>query len=648
MHAPRLIKDPIHGYVYISDLEHRIINDPAFLRLQFISQQGLAYLTYPSNRTSRYSHSLGCMHIGSRLTKTLLRSDGDLLVAGVREHVLDSYLRHRSADLEGIRDYLAKHFDPFYEHEGFRPAQVVEIILLQSIRIACLVHDIGHFPFSHALEGVMISHMSSLEGNEQLGSFISTYKNLIRKDVQWKTDQANKKLLETHGITGGKLHELMGRLLTEDLFLRVLKNNEERQFGETCLNLGLEISRASKTPKSNDKEKWLSCLQELISGPVDADRLDYIERDSASSGLEFGRFDRDRIVSSMRLYQNSTEKKFRPTTIALSAVEAFFLERYRNQRWLVFHHNVARGDVAVARCLDILLSVWFGTSEICDPIREQIMKSLKKFKVERLWIPFSEEKNTNEGLGGQNHRSDGESRKEFLRCDESWLQELWKELYYVLSEEANKDEPLQLLTLRVCLGMVCQREKSRFVSLWKRIEEYRIFAQTFQHSSQRKMFDKWFEKAPGLSNLRKDSSQAIKFFNQIITASLKSRMKQYGSLLPLKELEKSVSSTTGGIILFHFSSFKPTSPFELVDLKGKGLIPMQELSALWGQLNEIWLNDIRLHAFFIPCKKNERQTVGTLNDDHPTKEHIQLLGKSLADSLYRLELNWDPKNSSGL
>ena len=137
-HAPRLIRDPIHNYIFISELEHKIINDRMFLRLQHISQQGLAYLTYPSNRTSRFPHSLGCMHIGGRMISTLLAKnakDRRRLLSPFR-NVLDDYLAELSFSLAQIRQYLTDHIDPFYAQHGFRPNAVHEIVLFQSVPLA--------------------------------------------------------------------------------------------------------------------------------------------------------------------------------------------------------------------------------------------------------------------------------------------------------------------------------------------------------------------------------------------------------------------------------------------------------------------------------------------------------------------------------
>jgi uncharacterized protein len=100
------IHDPVHGTVGLSKLEVDIISSRCFQRLHHIKQLGLAYLVYPTLNYSRFSHSLGACHIVGRMLRSIERNSG-------RE---------------------------------FSPAE------WQLYRVAALLHDIGHYPFSHAME----------------------------------------------------------------------------------------------------------------------------------------------------------------------------------------------------------------------------------------------------------------------------------------------------------------------------------------------------------------------------------------------------------------------------------------------------------------------------------------------------------------
>src|SRR5919197_439448 len=102
------ITDPVHKYIRFSEVEKQVIDSPAFQRLRRIRQLAGAHLVYPSAQHSRFEHSLGAMHIAGLAGETLLDK---------------GYIDH---------------------------AEVV-----QDLRLAALLHDIGHGPFSHLFEEVL-------------------------------------------------------------------------------------------------------------------------------------------------------------------------------------------------------------------------------------------------------------------------------------------------------------------------------------------------------------------------------------------------------------------------------------------------------------------------------------------------------------
>src|SRR5919197_2710327 len=103
------ITDPVHKYIRFSEVEKQVIDSPAFQRLRRIKQLAGAHLVYPSAQHSRFEHSMGAMHVAG--------------LAGDRLFSLNEL-----ADLD----------------------------LVQQLRIASLLHDIGHGPFSHLSEEVMM------------------------------------------------------------------------------------------------------------------------------------------------------------------------------------------------------------------------------------------------------------------------------------------------------------------------------------------------------------------------------------------------------------------------------------------------------------------------------------------------------------
>jgi len=187
----KILNDPIYGFTSIpNELFFNLIEHPYFQRLRRITQLGLTYLVYPGAYHTRFHHALGAMHLMQIAVKTLQN----------KGHVITE------------------------EEE-------------QAVLIAILLHDIGHGPFSHALE---------------------------------------------HSIVHSINHEHISMMIMNRL-------NEEFQ-GE--LSLAIQIFQ-NKYPKK--------FLHQLISSQLDVDRLDYLKRDSFYSGVSEGIINSDRIISMLNV-----------------------------------------------------------------------------------------------------------------------------------------------------------------------------------------------------------------------------------------------------------------------------------------------------------------------------------------------------------
>jgi uncharacterized protein len=193
MSARKIINDPVYGFITIDDeLIFNIIAHPYYQRLRRIHQMAMAVLVYPGAVHTRLHHSLGAYH--------LMRS-------ALHE------LRNKGVEITKEEDQAAK--------------------------IAILLHDIGHGPFSHALENVLIEGMH---------------------------------------------HEAISLLLMKEL---------NKQF-DGQLQMALDIF-------TNQYHKKF--LHQLISGQLDVDRMDYLTRDSFFSGVSEGVIGYDRILKMLTVHQ---------------------------------------------------------------------------------------------------------------------------------------------------------------------------------------------------------------------------------------------------------------------------------------------------------------------------------------------------------
>ncbi|MEJ6695796.1 MAG: HD domain-containing protein [Saprospiraceae bacterium] len=223
MSKKKLFNDPIYGFItFPFDILYDIIEHPYFQRLRRISQQGLSHLVYPGAMHTRFHHALGALHLTCEAVNTL-----------------------RSKDID-ITDE---------EFEG--------------VCLAILLHDIGHGPFSHALEN---------------------------------------NILPFH-------HEEMSLAIME--VLNVEFNGK--------LNLGIEIFKGNYHK---------SFLHELISGQIDMDRLDYLNRDSFFTGVAEGVVSYDRIITMLNVRDNRLviEEK------GIYSIEKFLVAR-RFMYWQVYLHK---------------------------------------------------------------------------------------------------------------------------------------------------------------------------------------------------------------------------------------------------------------------------------------------------------------------
>lgn len=189
MNKKKIINDPVYGFIHIqSELIFDIIQHPYFQRLRHIKQLGLAYLIYPGAMHTRFQHALGAMHLMSRAIETLRN----------------------------------KHIEITTQE-------------MEAAQLAVLLHDIGHGPFSHALEETLLP---------------------------------------------GVEHESLSYLFMEKL---------NKEFGG-ALDLTLKIFRNSYSRKF---------FHQLVSGQLDMDRLDYLKRDCFFTGVEEGTIGVDRIIAML-------------------------------------------------------------------------------------------------------------------------------------------------------------------------------------------------------------------------------------------------------------------------------------------------------------------------------------------------------------
>ncbi|NLS45773.1 MAG: HD domain-containing protein [Firmicutes bacterium] len=303
-------RDPIHGFIQFNAWEREIINHPVFQRLRRIRQLGLTEMVYPGAAHTRFEHSLGVMHVATKLFDQIVK----------RQKI-----------------YLKKLLN--CNDEDFARTRTI-------IRLAALLHDIGHSPFSHAGEGLMplIKSGDRFYGHEDYSAAII---ELILRDVI-ENHPLNKDHIKAHTVAN---------------YLR----------GIPALGRELLI--------------WRS----IVSSQLDADRADYLLRDSHHIGVAYGHFDLDRILITICV---GTDPETEAPILVVEeggghAVEGLILARYMMFTQVYFQHTRRVFDYHTTELMKFLLrdirSCCSIGSTFPPPVTEANIRSYLEWCDNRVW-----------------------------------------------------------------------------------------------------------------------------------------------------------------------------------------------------------------------------------------------------------------------
>jgi HD superfamily phosphohydrolase len=305
-------KDTIHGYIKIhKPIVKEIINDPRFQRLKHIEQTGMGVL-YPSATHNRFVHSLGVYHLGDMAFHSFIRN--------IRSKYKEDCYELGPEPAKG--DYTS--YDKHWAHW--------EILF----KLACLLHDIGHTPFSHSLENIYnLDSTDILEGGHNDSTAETAKRRKINKNLIIGNDSA---FGVDFNYAQDNYHEKMGAYLIQTEFkekIKKLVSGYMRQFDDDTsannnypagynLRDDLEFmvrmvigchynpEKAEKYARPNTKTtdaKWESelqlrnCVIGLLNSSIDVDNLDYTSRDTKISGYENTHVDIERLVNAFSVIE---------------------------------------------------------------------------------------------------------------------------------------------------------------------------------------------------------------------------------------------------------------------------------------------------------------------------------------------------------
>jgi HD superfamily phosphohydrolase len=415
------IRDVIHDYIAPSIFESMIIDSPFFQRLHFVWQNSATYSVYPCNKNSRFVHSLGVSHICGRILVHSLRNSDEACLKTFLKNA-DTFIDKFVADL-GLSNFDDNASEAYtttwardvgnlsrFRHNNLTTSQLnafqaelglkysVEFIvntLWISLRLVGLTHDIGHLPMSHEFEKVIGRlDLSALYFEEDptnsLAEKLSKLKTKNPEDAFFRSSNNPNRPIESIGklalllgvpdsplralIISREIHELRSLRIVEELtWANHSADTDQVKYQKLLLRICFTVLLLCVEDKTlvaelpdNPVVNLFKTLKGVISGQLDADRLDYVLRDPAVSALETGKFDLNRIVRSFTLCKKANgELIIAPSTKALTAIEAFFHQRYLTYKTLIYHKSSLRTKAVLREALGLILAI-----SVNDPSHE--------------------------------------------------------------------------------------------------------------------------------------------------------------------------------------------------------------------------------------------------------------------------------------
>ncbi|OHB59694.1 MAG: hypothetical protein A2167_03215 [Planctomycetes bacterium RBG_13_46_10] len=282
--SEKLIVDSIHGDIHLNKREIDVIDTPSFQRLRHLKQLAMAQMVYPTATHTRFAHSIGAL--------------------GMMIRILDA------AGRNGL---------------DISPEQ------REQLRLAALLHDIGHYPYSHLME-----KLDRVDLSEE-----------IVKETKIVSKAIDKQIIPY------PRHEELGSLIVTQRpdLLEALGSPEQAK-------IVADIFTRSVTADAQ--------LSKLVHSSFDIDRWDYLLRDSHATGVPYGHIDINYLLNNLRA---SSEKILGFSLKALPAVEHFLLARFFMHRVVYYHKTI------------------FGLEEAC----RQLLRRLRDRNVDHNGIPLDGE-----------------------------------------------------------------------------------------------------------------------------------------------------------------------------------------------------------------------------------------------------------------
>lgn len=318
------ILDNVHGFIPYTEHEKKIIDCVLFKRLQSIKQLSTVDWVFPGSEHTRYIHSLGVMHIADKIAMAIGLTDEERLI----------------------------------------------------VRMAGLLHDIGHYPLSHVCEKPYDKEIEVIEDEFDCSRINEDIKNKIDSfsDKEEGTDLATSYMKKSSGYH----HEKVGA----DIIL----NNKS-------INSIVKQACGSKAPEiiadmiigNVESNTTDPLLVQILHSELDADGIDYLMRDAMFSGTSFGAFEVDQLIRCMEVGNYNSKRILCINSKGIAAADQYLINKFFSYSQVVFNKHVVISEFMTEQVIN-----WMKQYDQSFPSRKDLTEWIKGPETKSNYYDFTD------------------------------------------------------------------------------------------------------------------------------------------------------------------------------------------------------------------------------------------------------------------